>query len=56
MEAYLYGMQPDLLYVFRMTSSIVRRIIIPITMTAIIAPEPGRKEQNGNMLFIRESE
>lgn len=55
-EAYLNEMQPDLLYVLRMTSSMVRRIMIPMTMTAIIAPEPGKMSKEVTMLFICESE
>ena len=55
-EAYLYEMQPDLLYVLRVTSSMVRRIMIPMTMTAIIAPEPGEMSKEVTMLFVCEIE
>lgn len=34
------GMQPHLLYVFRMISNTARMTMMPTTMTAIIAPEP----------------
>lgn len=36
------GMPSHLLYVFRMMSKMARMIIMPMTMTAIIAPEPER--------------
>lgn len=36
------GMSSHLLYVFRMMSKMARMIIMPMTMTAIIAPEPER--------------
>lgn len=36
------GMSCHLLYVFRMMSKMARMIIMPMTITAIIAPEPER--------------
>lgn len=41
----LTGMWPYLLYVFRMISKMARMMIIPMTMTAIIAPEPERHNE-----------
>lgn len=44
------GMWPYLLYVFRMIRRMVRMIMIPMTMTAIIAPEPDRhRKRRGRM-------
>lgn len=36
-------MQPHLLYVFRMINNTARMMMMPMTMTAIIAPEPVKE-------------
>lgn len=41
----LTGMWSYLLYVFRMSSITARMMMIPMTMTAIIAPEPERQRE-----------
>lgn len=41
------GMQPYLLYVFRTISKMARMMMIPMTMTAIIAPEPEKHREGG---------
>lgn len=42
------GMQPHLLYVFRMINNTARMMMMPMTMTAIIAPEPVKEEKWSN--------
>lgn len=38
-------MQPHLLYVFRMINNTARMMMMPMTMTAIIAPEPAKESE-----------